>query len=377
MNEKPNAKGLLGKKIGPLTLTQILAMTITFVLCFALTIYGWSVTFIGLLLLPIILYMIPHFVGVKSVKIKAVFGVVFLIVTLAAGIFIVSPGVIDSHSGNPSDNSYFSDTSYSSDDGTVTIETTVTDSEGSNVVFQYDSVSGVGFTTGMIYGSTEGYVILTSSDGTVYTGSVKLGSSTLYIGTLALSSSNDDNGDPEIDSDTCTDSVFLTGIFDGSELSISAVGFSVAMLYIMLIFFLILSLSALMRNKLEDTRKKMESDGRLYPNGYGRCAKCGSLVLPGEVNCRKCGAYIDRPEEMKPKKKDFFECSECGAEVPADATACPKCGAKFDEEDETIIEHPAEKTNITPEVLKCSECGEAVSSTADFCPKCGKKIEKN
>lgn len=88
---------------------------------------------------------------------------------------------------------------------------------------------------------------------------------------------------------------------------------------------------------LEKTRSQMEADGRLYPKGYGRCKQCGTIVLPGETVCRKCGAYIDVPEDMKVAKKDFFQCSECGAEVPSDAKHCPKCGATFDEDDEIVV----------------------------------------
>ena len=88
---------------------------------------------------------------------------------------------------------------------------------------------------------------------------------------------------------------------------------------------------------LEATRERMEAEGRLYPKGYGRCKQCGTVVLPGETICRKCGTYIDVPDELRHKKNDYFQCSECGAEVPADSSVCPKCGASFDEDDETII----------------------------------------
>ncbi len=110
--------------------------------------------------------------------------------------------------------------------------------------------------------------------------------------------------------------------------------------FVSLSVFLYLIISFFMRRaskNLEATREKMEAEGRLYPKGYGRCKQCGTVILPGETSCRKCGAYIDIPEDLKHKKVDYFQCSECGAEVPSDSTVCPKCGAKFDEDEETVV----------------------------------------
>jgi ribosomal protein L40E len=150
-------------------------------------------------------------------------------------------------------------------------------------------------------------------------------------------------------------------------------------------------LSNIMKGRMEKTREQMEKEGRLYPQGHGRCQKCGAVVLPGEVNCRKCGEYIDRPDEMKPDKKDFFECSECGAEVPADAKQCPKCGAAFDEEDEEIIEadtsvktnaepsprsEPVQKDTSSRAPIVCPECGETSPAGAWFCPRCGRSFDE-
>ncbi|MDR0335169.1 MAG: zinc ribbon domain-containing protein [Methanomassiliicoccaceae archaeon] len=89
-----------------------------------------------------------------------------------------------------------------------------------------------------------------------------------------------------------------------------------------------------MRRNLERTRARMEAEGRLYPQGYGRCKRCGALVLPGELMCRKCGEYVDVPEEMRVKKVNYFECSECGREVPKDAGVCPYCGEAFEDDEE-------------------------------------------
>ena len=97
------------------------------------------------------------------------------------------------------------------------------------------------------------------------------------------------------------------------------------------------------------------------------------MVLPGEIKCRKCGAYIDRPEEMRRKKDDFFQCSACGAEVPGDAQVCPKCGAKFDGV-ENVVSHIDGKVDVSEESYPCPKCGEMVPKNAVFCPKCGKKF---
>ncbi|MCL1984664.1 MAG: zinc ribbon domain-containing protein [Methanomassiliicoccaceae archaeon] len=103
----------------------------------------------------------------------------------------------------------------------------------------------------------------------------------------------------------------------------------------MILVFPYLILSVLvwwMRRSLERTRARLEAEGRLYPQGYGRCKRCGTIVLPGEISCRKCGEYIDVPEEMRVKKVNYFECSECGREVPEDAGVCPYCGEAFEDD---------------------------------------------
>ena len=103
----------------------------------------------------------------------------------------------------------------------------------------------------------------------------------------------------------------------------------------MLVVFPFVLLSILiwwMRRNLEKVRARLEAEGRLYPPGYGRCKRCGTIVLPGEVACRRCGEYVDVPEHLRVKKINYFECSECGREVPEDAGVCPFCGEAFDDD---------------------------------------------
>ena len=143
-----------------------------------------------------------------------------------------------------------------------------------------------------------------------------------------------------------------------------------------IMFFMILIFSTIMRRSAEKTRQKMEADGRLYPQGYGRCKECGAMVLPGEVTCRKCGAYIDVPDELRAHKKDYFVCEECGAEVPKDADVCPKCGAKFDAV-ENEVQHVDGTVDVSEETFECSECGAIVPANATRCPKCGATFDEN
>ena len=112
--------------------------------------------------------------------------------------------------------------------------------------------------------------------------------------------------------------------------------FDIAMtvfLTLVLPFLLLSMITWWMRKNIERTRARMEAEGRLYPPGYGRCRRCSSVVLPGEIICKRCGEYVDVPEEMRVKKVNCFECSECGREVPKDAGVCPYCGEAFEEDD--------------------------------------------
>jgi len=155
------------------------------------------------------------------------------------------------------------------------------------------------------------------------------------------------------------------------------IGSAYAMAFFALIFFAITIGSWFFRGRMKKTRQKMEEQGRLYPQGYGRCTNCGAIVLPGEVECRKCGTYIDRPDEMKPKKVDYFRCTNCGAEVPALAEVCPKCGATFTDE-ETEIVH-ADGSVTIEETFTCPDCGTAVPPGSEgfrICPKCGKRFQE-
>lgn len=354
---------------------KIAGLVITFILASILTIYGWTTSCFGMFIIGVMLYMIPHLLGVNNIKTLTAYGAIFLIAVLLIGAAFMAPAVVNNNSHPIANEDTFSEITCTYNDGSVTIETTYNgDTTGYDVVLRTYTVSGVGFTADQVYGSTANSLdyILTAtydpvSDKTTAIGTFDLGSSSLYIAQLGLVNDSDQFSEG-------TYSWFMVGLFSGSLTGIYFIGVFMSVVYVVIIFMMILFLSAFMRSRFEKTRSKMEEEGRLYPQGYGRCKKCNAVVLPGEVNCRKCGEYIDRPDELKPKKVDFFTCSECGAEVPSDATTCPKCGEKFDEETETEVIHSDGKVDVTTKNINCPDCGAEVPSTASFCPKCGKKF---
>ncbi|MCL2333307.1 MAG: zinc-ribbon domain-containing protein [Candidatus Methanoplasma sp.] len=400
MNGTADAKTIDMKWFGKWTPIQILGVFGSLVVAIVLTLFGFGngCMCFGALIIAVILYMVPRMLGVEHIKLMALVGVLFLAVTLIVGGLLIAPDFVKNNQGNPPDNNYFTDVQFNYDipgyDNGVQITASIkegVDMTSKEVYFQYAAVSGIGL-GGTVNGSSKDDIRLDLSGPTF----IPLNSGTLHIGGLVVKDVTDSDNPVPVD-DSRTRSSFLTGAFDGSITGLALVGTFMSVITIVIMFFIIMILSNVMKGRMEKTREQMEKDGRLYPRGHGRCQKCGSLVLPGEVTCRKCGEYIDRPDEIKPDKKDFFECSECGAEVPADAKQCPKCGAAFDEEDEVVIT-PAEHTAEAPvndkesasksksvqedsrssgrEPVVCPECGEVSPAGAWFCPRCGKSFDE-
>jgi Predicted ATP-dependent serine protease len=363
------------KEFKSLSSKQILALVAALIIAIALTLLGFaagSCMCFGMLIIAITLYMLPHMMGVESIKIKVVLGAVFFVVTLLIGGLFTAPALVNDFNGAPQDNDHFSNVEYIYDNNDLKISADVTDIGTNKVVLLYGEVEWVDFST---WGTGSGIFVTLDLDPTETraTGTVPLDPNKLFVGKLGLAKL-DDTGKEVFISETGTDATCFTNAFDGSITMLALKGCFITLVSIIAMFLLILLLSNVMRKRMEATRQKMESEGRLYPQGYGRCDRCNSVVLPNEVQCRKCGAYIDRPKDMKPNKKDFFECSECGAEVPNDAKECPKCGVPFDEEEIEVV-HADGTVEVTNETFECSECGAVVPVTATFCPKCGAKFE--
>ncbi len=366
------ALGMTGDRIGDekkkidIDSKQILGLAIGFAISFALLITGYYQYFtcMAVLIIPALLYLIPHFFKVKNLKVMVMHGVVFTVVALLVGGLYAAPTFID-------DNSEFTGTTTFTDVA-VTYTAPMYD-----VTVKFDDTTGlapnaelfkidkVGFSTAN--GPTDPIPLLPVTQ-TVDTVSYNFSvDDQLYIIQFFATDTDDKRIEQTF--------FFLTGNpSESSKNSAMWMGSLYELGLFMLLYFMIVFLTYAMRTSAKKTQARMVEQGRLYPEGYGRCEECRAIVLPGEVSCRKCGKYIDVPVEMKPKKKDFFTCSDCNAEVPEDASVCPKCGVEFDDI-EIEVEHADGTVEITYSTFKCPVCGLDVPPTAKFCPKCGETFK--
>lgn len=377
-----------------LNVKQILGIVVALVISVALYVMGFGTQCFGFFIAAVVLYMIPHLLGVTSVSVKAVVGVLFIVVALLIGTFAYSGTIATWEDASNFEGDRIYDIGTVENDDGYTLEFTVAPEDLSSweVRISYSPIESFAFGQAIAAHSqaqmNEDLITLSPSDltmhqldtdndgtadKTVYTGSVDVPTEG-YLMNIAAVALVDTSGEAR----AVASSTFLVnlGADSGTITGMCASGAGYTIAFAAAIFFILLIFSALMRRSLEKTRTKMEAQGRLYPQGYGRCKECGAMVLPGEVTCRKCGAYIDVPDEMRAHKKDFFECSECGAEVPSDAKVCPKCGARFDSE-ETEVRHADGTVEVSTGTKTCPDCGAEVPDNVDFCPKCGRKFERD
>lgn len=358
----------LSKELGPVTVGQILAMIIAAVAGVALLVFKSTSNIVLIcLIVGIIAYMLPHLMGATP-KVKVVFLFIFIIITVLVGSLSVGPAFIDKNSSQ--EISEYNGISYKvsgSGDVFTFYDIQDTGSNPNELVASYVDVSYIAFENIFLRGNVSDLEIIHLVGDAA---TVTLDNSKLY--SLFLAHLGDDG---KIDTSTMSYSTLSGFDFTGNTTSYTLTGTAYVCAYIALFFFIILGLTTIMRRRLQHTRAKMEAAGRLYPQGYGRCTLCGAIVLPGEVNCRKCGAYIDRPESMKPRKKDYLTCSVCGAEITEDMTECPKCGAKFDGE-ESVVTHVDGSQETSVEMMVCPVCNKHIPATSERCTYCGKKFDE-
>ena len=368
MTENAESKLSLIEEFKGLTTKQWLAIAGGFAGAAILTCLNLALSCIGFLVIAVVLYMIPHMMGVSSPKIKAVIGVVFIVVMLLVGTFAYMGSATTQEFKAIGSDGDIKDVSYDIDTGIMTVV-----SDKTNLDLQVETAKVTMISYGTAINSSE-FIYkegMTYSDGK-YTATPKIIDNEYVVLFVGICVEGDD------DYKQFYRIQFDTGVSDSAMMEKNFMGAGYVMLLVGLMFFVMLIFSELMRRSARKSRDKMEAEGRLYPKGYSKCKECGTMVLPGEITCRKCGAAIEVPEDVKVlHKKDFFECSECGAEVPLDAKVCPKCGAKFDEEDEAVIQHADGTVDVSNETFECSECGKEVPANAKRCPYCGAEFDED
>ena len=331
-----------------------------------LGLYTMLCGFGGALICAILLYMIPKSMG-ANIKHLAVFGVIFLVAVSAFSAFAISKPFIQ-NANDVSDTTHFKDISVEPFDGSGTVVFSVTytfQNDEDKVYIEYNTAQ-MAQQRGLVRNANDNTRELMATSGNVHTfTTTNLGDNSVFyykfIVVDGVTSKTTRSTTEFIGPVTMNDSQLNMFCFTGNlyYIGVNIVAF----------FFLIVLITTWMRSNLEKTRARLEAEGRLYPQGYGRCKECGTIVLPGEVVCRKCGAYLDIPEDMKVKKAEYFECSDCGKEVPSTSDKCPFCGASFDEDDDEAEEQKEEVT------FTCSECGKQVPESASVCPHCGERFE--
>ena len=345
---------------------QILGLALGFVISLALLVTGYYQYFtcLAILIIPALLYLIPHFFKVDDIKVMVMHGAVFVVVALLAGGLYAAPSYIDDNTDFAGNDSFTNATvaeSVTGYDITVTFDAGV----GQTPVAELFLIDKVGFST--VNGDPNDKTTLPGTQ----TGNVMAYSFSVDDQLYIIQFSMED-----VDGNKTGQTFFFLTAYTSESNKNSAIWMGTLndLGVYMLLYFMIVFLTYAMRSSAKKTRAKMVEQGRLYPEGYGRCKECNAIVLPGEVSCRKCGKYVDVPDEMKPKKKDFFTCSDCGAEIHEDAGKCPKCGVEFDGV-EIEVQHADGTIEITDSTFECPICGSDVPATSEFCPKCGKTFE--
>ncbi len=368
MNEVAAGKSIKDD-FNALTPKQWIAIIAGLAIAMVLVLFGGGGLCFGIILAPIFLYMIPHLLGVQSVRIKAVMGVVFIVATMLIGTFAFIGVDKDLDISKVGDGKVISDPEFDYEDYALTA--TIDFAGDYEVIASFAKVTMFRF--GMPMHEVikdEDKVPMVPLDSDRYGAHLDMEDGILYYVLIQVKYMEDGKEKEKASMAFLVNTGANVGIdmyLKGTALGVVAPG---------AFYFLLVAFSFLMRRSIGKTRQKMEDEGRLYPQGYGRCKECGTLVLPGEVTCRKCGAYIDVPEEMKASKKDYFVCTECGAEVPNDAKECPKCGAKFEGVENEVV-HADGTVDVSSESFECSECGAQVPANATHCPKCGAKFDED
>ncbi|MCQ2086104.1 MAG: zinc ribbon domain-containing protein [archaeon] len=288
--------------------------------------YGMGFIFIGLTLL-----IIPRSFGCRNFKLMVLFGIAFFLITTTIGALAVSKPMLETDNQTSNSNLVVQEEYNETASLYVNYHNIV---NMKNISIKLEKVAWVCYNHYHTLSDSSCHYKLSLSHDFWEVSDIKVSTNDVYFYTFfTFDELNEER-------------LIKSGFYSFYESNITTLALETNAYYVGIsatIFLFMLFLVREFRRRIDKIREAMEAEGRLYPQGHGRCNHCGSIVLPGEIYCKKCGTHVDIPDKFQDMKTEFFQCSECGAEIPMNANICPKCGIKFDEEDEIIFSNKPEK----------------------------------
>ncbi|MCQ2056295.1 MAG: zinc ribbon domain-containing protein [archaeon] len=283
--------------------------------------YGMGFIFIGIVLL-----VIPRSFGCHNFRIMVLFGIVFFLIATIIGAFAVSKPMLEMDWNQPNNSNIAIQVER---DGTANLSINYKNVANiEDIYVEFEKVTWVCYNQYRAFSDGSHQYKLDSSQDFWEVSDVKVSTDNVYFYTFFTFDELNEKR------------LIESGFYSPCESNIAILALETNAYYVGIsaaIFMFILFFVREFKRNLDKTRAIMEAEGRLYPKGHGCCKHCGSIVLPGEIHCKKCGTAVDIPNKFQAKKTEFFQCSECNAEIPMNASTCPTCGVSFDEEDEIVF----------------------------------------
>ncbi len=299
MTEATNGGSLrtgMSRKVGPLTLGQILGMLLGALIgLFILNIGGMGRSLIGWLIIAVAVYMVPHLLGLTSPKKKAVYGAVFAVIAIAVGGALVGPDYIDDNSGTHfGEHGSFTQIDYAYEGDQVTVSVTFTGKDGEVPTVAYAPIDLVSFRS--LYIVDAQVLTAMTVSGSSATAVLTLDSSQLYYLCVVMATVNDD-GTFTADADTASYATLADQAYSGNGYEYTFTGAAFCLLYIMVIFYMILAFSTLMRRKINKARKRLSRTAGCTP----KATAAATSAAPSSCRARSA-AVSAAPTSTVPKR---------------------------------------------------------------------------
>ena len=340
---KSSLDAIASKKWGP-----ILGIAIALIIGFLLLGYISPGLCFGFLICVLVIYFIPYYFGLKSFKLLAIWGIVFILL-MPLPLSYLSESTMNGYE----DKNIYAE----SKDGTITNGTVTPYFESEDGMYTYTVEADEKYDVVKLWvipTYTFGVFIGSSGDSTAYS-MTNVGKTEDGKNKWSLTVESLDSGfysyifeGKTVDQ---TDSSKIEGTYTGTAIgpmNEDSTSFMISTykttlvnvaLYIGLLYFLLMFMMYTNRRNREmfEQQRAKQSRPQEGPDGTFHCPKCNSEVIKGQRFCPQCGENfaVDPREVQMPSAPfkgadDDYFCTECGTKVDENATVCPGCGKKFE-----------------------------------------------